>query len=99
MDRDAAVLKLLDKLSEVYRFIIQDDVLAQILSMCAILGKISHQVCECAQFISDYSYIKNFYECYKLLHYVPSQALTIITRDETQQEYCLGNDTYDPKLQ
>ncbi|KAG2151029.1 uncharacterized protein EDB93DRAFT_1103260 [Suillus bovinus] len=62
-DRDAGVLKLLDKLCEVYSFMTQDEMLGKISSMSAILGKISQQTRECAQFIKDYSEISNFCEC------------------------------------
>jgi hypothetical protein len=78
-DRDAAVLKLLEKISEVYSFMTQDEKLKQILSMHAILGKVSQQTRECARFITNYSETKNFCECYELLRYVPSRASTIIT--------------------
>jgi hypothetical protein len=79
VDRDAAVLKLIEKLCEVYEFVTQNEKLSQILSMSAILGKISQQIRECAHFIKDYSEISNFCERHKLLHSVPSQASTIIT--------------------
>jgi hypothetical protein len=78
-DRDAAVLKLLEKISEVYNFMTQDEELKQILSMHAILGKISQQTRECARFITNYSETKNFCECYELLHCVPCRASIIIT--------------------
>ncbi|KAG2158585.1 uncharacterized protein EDB93DRAFT_554165 [Suillus bovinus] len=62
-DRDAAVLELLKKLCEVYDFIIQDGKLDQKLSMRAtsVLGKISQQIRECANFISNYSETSNFW--------------------------------------
>jgi hypothetical protein len=40
-DRDQAVLGLVNKLDEVYGFMIQDDTLGQISSMRSILGQIS----------------------------------------------------------
>ncbi|KAG2340650.1 WD40 repeat-like protein [Suillus weaverae] len=60
-DRDTAVLKLLDKLCEVYGFITQDEILGQISSMRAILGKISQQTREFAHFIKNYSETSNFW--------------------------------------
>jgi hypothetical protein len=78
-DRDAALLKLLEKIHEVYSFMTQDEKLKQILSMHAILGKISQQTHECAQFITNYSETKNFCECYELLRCVLSGASTIMT--------------------
>jgi len=62
VDRDTAVLKLLDKLSEVYRFIAQDEMRGEISSMHAILGKISQQTRECARFIKNYSETKKICE-------------------------------------
>ncbi|KIK38133.1 hypothetical protein CY34DRAFT_809670 [Suillus luteus UH-Slu-Lm8-n1] len=59
VDRDAAVLKLLEKLCEVYGFMTQDQMLGQISPV--ILGKISQQTLECARFIRDYSEISNFW--------------------------------------
>jgi hypothetical protein len=61
VDRDTAVLKLLDKLSEVYRFIAQDEMRGEISSMHAILGKISQQTRECARFIKNYSETKKIW--------------------------------------
>ncbi|KAG1813769.1 hypothetical protein DFJ58DRAFT_892070 [Suillus subalutaceus] len=61
VDRDKAVLKLLEKLDEVYSFITQDEMLGKISSMRAILGKISQQTRECAHFIKNYSETKNFW--------------------------------------
>jgi hypothetical protein len=78
-DRDEALLKLLQKVSEVYGFITQDKMLDRISSMHAILGKVSQQTRECAHFIRKYSETRNFCECQKLLRSVPSQASTIIT--------------------
>ncbi|KAG2335671.1 hypothetical protein BDR05DRAFT_1006571 [Suillus weaverae] len=61
-DRDAAVLKLLEKLCQVYGFMTQDQILGQISSMRIILGQISQQTLECAQFIKSYSETKNFWK-------------------------------------
>ncbi|KAG2351399.1 hypothetical protein BDR07DRAFT_32913 [Suillus spraguei] len=61
-DRDKAVLELLKKISEVYSFIMQDDMLNKISSMGAILAQISQQTRECANFIKNYSQTKNFCE-------------------------------------
>ncbi|KAG1859617.1 hypothetical protein DFJ58DRAFT_286078 [Suillus subalutaceus] len=61
-DRDAAVLKLLEKLRQVYMFMAQDETLGQISTMRVILGQISQQTLECAQFIKNYSDTKNFWE-------------------------------------
>ncbi|KAG2141430.1 uncharacterized protein EDB93DRAFT_1252575 [Suillus bovinus] len=63
-DRDAAVLQLLKKLCEVYDFITQDGKLDKKLSMRAtsVLGKISKQIRECANFINNYSETSNFWK-------------------------------------
>ncbi|KAG2344492.1 hypothetical protein BDR05DRAFT_189862, partial [Suillus weaverae] len=58
---DTALLKLLEKLGEIYGFITQDEILGQISSMRAILGKISQQTRECAHFIKNYSKTSNFW--------------------------------------
>ncbi|KAG2066758.1 hypothetical protein BDR04DRAFT_1029204, partial [Suillus decipiens] len=60
--RDEAVLELFKKICEVYNFISQDDTLRQISSMRIILGKISRQTHECANFIKNYSKTKNFWK-------------------------------------
>jgi hypothetical protein len=60
--RDAAVLELLKKLDQVYTFMAQDQMLGQISSMRMVLGQISQQTLECAQFIKNYSETKNFCE-------------------------------------
>jgi len=102
-DRDAAVLRLLDKLSEVYRFIAQDEMRGEISSMHAILGKISQQTRECARFIKNYSETKKVCEFNTLLRSVPSRASIIITgsrhgkdvvweTEDTIQKY---NDVFD----
>ncbi|KAG2141151.1 uncharacterized protein EDB93DRAFT_639803 [Suillus bovinus] len=64
VDRDKAVLKLVNKLCQVYSFITQDKdrMLGQIPSMRIILGQISQQTLECAQFIQNYSETKNFWK-------------------------------------
>jgi ATP-dependent Lon protease len=61
-DRDTAVLKLLEKICEVYNLMAQDEKLKQIVSMHAILGKISQQTRECARFITNYSKIKKIWK-------------------------------------
>jgi hypothetical protein len=61
-DRDQAVLVLVNKLDQVYGFMIQDETLGQISSMRSILGQISQQTLECARFIRDYSETKSFCE-------------------------------------
>jgi hypothetical protein len=62
--RDIAVLKLLDKLSEVYSFIAQaqHEMRGEMSPMHAILGKISQQARECARFIKNYSETKKICE-------------------------------------
>jgi hypothetical protein len=61
-DRDQAVLGLINKLDQVYGFMIQDETLGQISSMRSILGQISQQTLECARFIRDYAETKSFCE-------------------------------------
>ncbi|KAG1722648.1 uncharacterized protein EDB91DRAFT_1082712, partial [Suillus paluster] len=58
-DRDAAVSSLLQKMSEIYAFMTQDEALAKIESMIAIYGKIARQTLECADFITHYSETKS----------------------------------------
>jgi hypothetical protein len=60
-DRDNAIHELLEKLGQVYGFT-QDEMLGKISSMDPILGKISQQTRECADFIKNYSETKNFCE-------------------------------------
>ncbi|KAG2136354.1 uncharacterized protein EDB93DRAFT_1106911 [Suillus bovinus] len=61
-DRDQAVHRLIDKLDQVYKFMMQDETLRHISSMRGIVGQISQQTLECARFIRDYSETKNFCE-------------------------------------
>jgi len=61
-DRDQAVHILVDKLDQVYGFMIQEETLSQISSMRDILGRISRQTLECARFIRDYAETKSFCE-------------------------------------
>ncbi|KAG2094879.1 uncharacterized protein F5147DRAFT_763842, partial [Suillus discolor] len=61
-DRDRAVHCLVDKLDQVYNFMIQDETLDHISSMRDILGQISQQTLECARFIRDYSETKSFWK-------------------------------------
>ncbi|KAG1851344.1 hypothetical protein DFJ58DRAFT_427154 [Suillus subalutaceus] len=62
VDCDRAVRELLEKSCQVYSFITQDEMIGKISSMHAVLGKISQQTRECAQFIKDYSETKNFWK-------------------------------------
>ncbi|KAG1848541.1 hypothetical protein DFJ58DRAFT_467239 [Suillus subalutaceus] len=87
-DRDTAVLKLLDKLCEVYNFILQDELRSKISSMCTILGKISQQTRECARFIQNYSETKEFWG--RLGKNVVSET------EDTIQKY---NDVFDRLMQ
>ncbi|KAG1856405.1 hypothetical protein DFJ58DRAFT_913712 [Suillus subalutaceus] len=58
------VLSFAAKLKQItmQRFVTQDENLQQILSMHTVLGKISQQSRECAQFITNYSETKNFWK-------------------------------------
>ncbi|KAG2093907.1 uncharacterized protein F5147DRAFT_552441, partial [Suillus discolor] len=59
--RDKAVFSLLKKLGDVYRCISDYKRLSQISSMHeTVLGIISQQILECAQFIRDYAKIKSY---------------------------------------
>ncbi|KIK32514.1 hypothetical protein CY34DRAFT_18997 [Suillus luteus UH-Slu-Lm8-n1] len=60
-DRDDAIHELLKKLGEVYSFT-QNEMLGKISSMHPILGKISQQIRECADFVKKYSETTNFCE-------------------------------------
>jgi hypothetical protein len=62
VDRDKAVLALINKMTQVYEFICQEETLDQISSMHIIIGQISQQTLECAHFIRDYSKTKDFCE-------------------------------------
>ncbi|KAG2355056.1 hypothetical protein BDR07DRAFT_1427460 [Suillus spraguei] len=60
-DRDTAILGLLQKLADVYKFITEDERLRQLSSIHPVLGQISEQTLQCANFIRDYSETKNFW--------------------------------------
>ncbi|KAG2357218.1 hypothetical protein BDR07DRAFT_1463660, partial [Suillus spraguei] len=50
-DRDQTVHRLVEKLDQVYGFMIQEETINEISSMRGILGQISQQTLECARFI------------------------------------------------
>ncbi|KIK35362.1 hypothetical protein CY34DRAFT_587433, partial [Suillus luteus UH-Slu-Lm8-n1] len=60
-DRDDATHELLQKLGEVYSFT-QNEMLCKISSMHPILGKISQQTRECADFVKNYSEARNYWK-------------------------------------
>ncbi|KAG1870459.1 hypothetical protein C8R48DRAFT_670822 [Suillus tomentosus] len=60
--RDESVDRLLQKLDEVYGFIIRDENLSKVESMHDVIGKIAQQTLECARFIREYSETKSFCE-------------------------------------
>ncbi|KAG1864454.1 hypothetical protein C8R48DRAFT_190107 [Suillus tomentosus] len=62
LECDQAVRALVDKLDQVYDFMIQDETLGQISSMLSILGQISQQTLESACFIRDYPETKSFWK-------------------------------------
>jgi hypothetical protein len=66
-DRDQATFRLLEKLGQVYSFMMQDNTLGGIPSMQSIIGRIVQQTLECSQFIKDYSATKNF--CEEVMNY------------------------------
>ncbi|KAG2105777.1 uncharacterized protein F5147DRAFT_237247 [Suillus discolor] len=61
-DRDQGILRLLEKLGQVYDFMMQDKTLGGIPSMQGIVGRIVQQTFECSQFIKDYSATKSFWK-------------------------------------
>ncbi|KAG2335746.1 hypothetical protein BDR05DRAFT_1006495 [Suillus weaverae] len=61
-DRDQRIFRLLEKLGQVYNFMMEDSTLGGIPSMQSIIGRLVQQTLECAQFIKDYSATKNFCE-------------------------------------
>jgi hypothetical protein len=60
-DRDQAILRLLEKLGQVYEFMMQDNTLGGIPSMKSIVERIAKQTLECSKFIKDYSATKNYW--------------------------------------
>ncbi|KAG1794911.1 uncharacterized protein HD556DRAFT_410835 [Suillus plorans] len=60
-DRDAAVSRLLSKISDIYVLLVEGDRLARISSMLEIYGKIARQTLECADFVIHYSDMQNFW--------------------------------------
>ncbi|KAG2066622.1 hypothetical protein BDR04DRAFT_1160067 [Suillus decipiens] len=61
-DRDTAVYSLLEKISEVYTLMTEEEELKNISSVLPIYLKIAHQTQECADFIVRYSDTKNFWK-------------------------------------
>ncbi|KAG2088828.1 uncharacterized protein F5147DRAFT_658575 [Suillus discolor] len=87
-DRDHAVYCLVDKLDQVYRFMIRDETLGQISSMHGILGQISQQTLECACFIRDYFQTKCFYNAIQL-YSDTLDALTQNFRDQLTRDMAI----------
>jgi hypothetical protein len=75
-DRDQATFRLLEKLGQVYSFMMQDNTLAGIPSMQSIIGRIVQQTLECSQFIKDYSATKNF--CEEAMNYCSFTHLLLL---------------------
>lgn len=65
-NRDVAVSDLLKKVSDVYAFITEDEALAEIPSIQALIGKIARQTLECADFNVHYSETKSACESISL---------------------------------
>ncbi|KIK42083.1 hypothetical protein CY34DRAFT_12587 [Suillus luteus UH-Slu-Lm8-n1] len=86
-DRDDAIHELLKKLGEVYSFT-QNEMLGNISSMHPILGKISQQTRECADFVKKYSETTSFWK--RLGKNVLSETA------DTIQKY---NDVFDRLMQ
>ncbi|KAG1743388.1 hypothetical protein EDB19DRAFT_557829 [Suillus lakei] len=61
-NQDAAVSRLLSKISDVYALLMEREGLARIASMLEIYGKIARQTLECADFIVHYSDMKSFWK-------------------------------------
>jgi hypothetical protein len=93
------VLKLLEKLCEVYSFITQDEILGKISLMRAILGKISQQTRECAHFVRNYSETKRFCEFQQAIVHRAISSFCHYHREQTRNELRLGNGRYDSKVQ
>ncbi|KAG2346199.1 hypothetical protein BDR05DRAFT_959801 [Suillus weaverae] len=62
VDRDDAVYRLLEKISEVYALLTEEEELKNISSMLPIYLKIAQQTQECADFIVHYSETKSFWK-------------------------------------
>ena len=58
-DRDNAVRDLLEKVSDVYKFMNEDGRLTEIPNMQELYGKVARQTLECADFIVHYSETKS----------------------------------------
>ncbi|KAG2108716.1 uncharacterized protein F5147DRAFT_576621 [Suillus discolor] len=106
-DRDQAVHRLVDKLDQVFGFMIQDETLSQISSMRGILGQISQQTLECARFIRDYSETKSFCESsscctFHMLRFPPITTGERLRKDiltETNNEIQRYSDALDALMQ
>ncbi|KAL4062780.1 WD40-repeat-containing domain protein [Scleroderma yunnanense] len=57
---DQSVSSLLEKIQRVYKFLLEEDTLANLDTMKDTLARIAHVISNSAQFIKDYSETKNF---------------------------------------
>ena len=83
---DDAVCGLLQKVSEVYDFMMEDGRLAKISSMQKLYGNLAQQILECADFIVHYSETKNACES-NPLHISLTLDGCLLRRDETWQAH------------
>lgn len=59
---DTAIHDLLARIGRVYHFLLQDGVLARVVSMQDTLAQAAQVMQECSQFIGNYSETRNFCE-------------------------------------
>jgi hypothetical protein len=83
---DNAVCDLLQKVSEVYDFMMEDGRLADISSMQKLYGNLARQVQECADFIIHYSETKSACESNPLRLSLTLDGC-LLHRDETWQAH------------
>jgi len=75
-DRDNAVRSLLEKVSDVYKFMNEDGRLIEIPTMQELYGKMARQTLECADFIVHYSETKS--ECESSALYCHSLTFSVV---------------------
>jgi hypothetical protein len=97
-DQDNTIRELLEKLSEVYDFMTEDERLAEIPSMQTVYGKMTRQALECAHFIAHYPERKSVCES-RLLHCCLTFNVVPLHRKKTWQGHLQRNRCHHSELQ
>jgi hypothetical protein len=85
MDRDDAIVRLVETMDDVYSFVEEAEPMKKIESLGRIIELIAQQTTECAYFIRDYAMGKDFCMSASALH-GNDLTTTFVTRETSAQE-------------